>query len=159
MTSPAKIKEFIRESNAIENVWDEESVEQSYHAWEYLVKQDKLSNAVICKTHKILMINHDYPPGLGYYRDMQKWNVQVGGRVAPPWWMIKGLMDNWLLDFGEAEGVNERQAHRRFEMIHPFCDGNGRSGRLIYLWHRMKQGKRIHIIREATKQDYYRWFK
>lgn len=34
---------------------------------------------------------------------------------------------NWL-------DINIYSAHCKYEILHPFMDGNGRSGRLIWLW-------------------------
>ena len=50
-----QIKEFLSESNAIEAVFDEDSLQQALYAWEYLCKQKKITSAVICETHKNLM--------------------------------------------------------------------------------------------------------
>jgi len=53
-----------------------------------------------------------------------------------------------------------KQCHVLFEKIHPFIDGNGRTGRMVYNWHRLKLGLPIHIIHEGKEQfKYYKWFK
>ena len=52
-----------------------------------------------------------------------------------------------------------KRFHISFEDIHPFGDGNGRVGRLIYCWMREKMGMPIHIIYEKDKQEYYQWFR
>jgi len=53
-----------------------------------------------------------------------------------------------------------KQIHVAFEDIHPFVDGNGRVGRILYNIHRIKLGLPIHIIHEGEEQkEYYKWFK
>ena len=74
--------------------------------------------------------------GPGAYRrhDIQSF---PGGMIPPPWTEVPALMTDWVTganslqpaapDFPEAVA----QLHCRFEQIHPFLDGNGRTGRLV----------------------------
>ena len=39
-----------------------------------------------------------------------------------------------LLDDVNAGYVSPYEAHQRYEALHPFTDGNGRSGRVLWLW-------------------------
>src|SRR3989304_2477406 len=73
-----EVMEFLKESNAIEGVFDGNSLMQAKLAWDYLIKQKELNKGVICKTHKILML-HQPIMGYqrGYYRDVPVW---IGGR-------------------------------------------------------------------------------
>lgn len=36
-------------------------------------------------------------------------------------------------------------AHRRYESLHPFTDGNGRSGRMIWLWQMLREGRSVRL--------------
>jgi len=59
-----------------------------------------------------------------------------GGMTPPSWVEIPAAMADWVADVGriiESTRPIEAlaQAHARFEGIHPFLDGNGRTGRLL----------------------------
>jgi hypothetical protein len=149
-------EDFLRQSNLIEDAG--KNIEQASIAWKFLKDTKELSNGVICYTHKILMIDKPYPPPLGYYRDIIKKDVTIGGwggRLAPSWGLIEGLMGNWLLDYRE---LGWREAHIRFEHIHPFYDGNGRVGRMLMNWQRLQEGLPILVIKAKEKEAYYEWF-
>ena len=44
--------------------------------------------------------------------------------------------------------------HAKFEKIHPFCDGNGRTGRFLLNYILMRKGYFPIIIRKTTRNSY-----
>lgn len=147
--------EFLTQSNYIEG--EDDNIIQPARAWDLIKSLDHLSSVDICRAHKILMLDKPYPPPRGYYRSVPQINVTIGGRAAPGWWLVDGLMSNWCLDY---EALGWMQAHVRFEHIHPFADGNGRMGRMLMNWQRRHEGLPLLIIHEGDEQrDYYKWFK
>ena len=36
------------------------------------------------------------------------------------------------------------EVHKEYESLHPFSDGNGRSGRMLWTWMMEKQGSKLH---------------
>lgn len=151
------IRKYITESNLIEDVSDPKEVDQSLHAWEELAKTKELTHRIIQKTQKIITINQKNlrPDQRGYYRSMSKTNVSVGGRAAPDHSMVNDLMNKWLFDVPKMTPL---VAHIRFEAIHPFADGNGRTGRMIYWWHCKQLGKEPFLYTAEKREKYYRLF-
>ncbi len=148
--------EFLRESNAIENVFDDDSLKQAIYAWDFLRREETLTHGVILKTHKILMLHQNLRPNeRGYYRQC---DVTIAGRLGLDWHHIHEAMEVWRMNawlFPE----HWQQHHVRYEEIHPFVDGNGRTGRMFMNWQRTKKGLPVLIIKADERQAYYDWFR
>lgn len=154
-------KEFLKESNAIEGIFDDDSLQQAIHAWEYLKNEKELTIDVVLKTHKLLMLHQNISPAdKGYFRTCR---VRIGDRYGFPPKEIRSSMEIWLEDVKctvEIGGENNMKAdHIVYENIHPFVDGNGRTGRMFLNWERLQVKFPILVIKESERQDYYLWFK
>lgn len=164
-----KTHEFLRESNAIEGVYDKDSFNQALIAWKYLIKEKEISPHVILRTHKILMLHQKlHPNEKGYFRVVPVW---VGGREGIEHEKIRDEIAHLCSNINDilVNGQNEseifleritKEHHVLYEKIHPFVDGNGRTGRMFMNWERVKVGLPILVIHEGQEQmDYYKWFK
>ena len=156
------IRKYIKSSNAIEGITSEEEIEQSLLAWAYLEQLDVLKHVDIMRIQKIITLHQDNlkPSDRGWYRGMggNITNVQVGGRIAPDYSLVEDLMKNWLYDVPEMTPLT---AHIRFESIHPFTDGNGRTGRMLYWFICKKRGMkpyRYNADNQKNREAYYRLF-
>lgn len=164
-----KIEKYIKGSNAIEGIFDPAEIEQSLVAWDYLQSLNGiLSHADIMHVQKIITINQEElkPNQRGYYRGIggNNINVKVGGRTAPHYSKVEELMKAWLEDMPKMTPL---LGHIRFESIHPFVDGNGRTGRMIYWYICQNNGKKpiyygVDTYPERTpkenREHYYRLF-
>jgi Fic family protein len=150
------LETFLQESNAIEDVWDDESYLQALQAWHALEKAPRLSPYYIKLVHGILMKGKLEKEETGEWR---KCAVYIGGREGRPWYAIPELIDNWCEMVQHYKTAKDIQhAHVEFERIHPFVDGNGRTGRILWQWLRLKNNLPLKIIYEGKKWDYYKWF-
>ncbi len=160
--------EFLKQSNAIEGVEDYLSLQQAAFAWEWLKEQKKLTLTTLLKTHKILMLHQPlYPNEKGYFREVPVW---VGGREGANWVTIRTLLRNWLMNVDDLIKNGKREPdifketmtkrhHVVYEQIHPFVDGNGRTGRMFMNWERLNLGLPLLIIHTGDEQrKYYGWF-
>ncbi len=84
----------------------------------------------------------------GRYRTIR---VRVGTYVPPPPEEVSGLMFEFLDWWNDESRVlspvlSSAIVHYRFEAIHPFADGNGRTGRALALWELYRRGFDSHHI-------------
>jgi Fic family protein len=111
--------------------------------------------------HKILMsnINDDIA---GRFRAPNEL-VRVGSYIAPDPVVVPELLQKMITEYrtNTVIPIAERIAkmHLLFETIHPFCDGNGRIGRVLNNMMLMIEGYVPINIRFADRQLYYRAFK
>jgi Fic family protein len=109
-----------------------------------------LSRRLICEVHKTLLEGTGDAPGKtpGEFRRSQNW---IGGatpataRFVPPpvHEMERALNDLELFMHDTSEIpplIKTALLHAQFETIHPFLDGNGRTGRLLVAFYLCQQG-------------------
>lgn len=148
-----KTEQFLRESNYIEGEYSEEAYQDALAAWNYLKDGKKLMENIVRQTHAFLMRSRDLEEKYkGAYRDIP---VYIGGQEAIQATLIPSAMKEWL----DKQNTEDWKAwHVEYEGVHPFVDGNGRTGRMFLNWHRLKLGLPLIVIKESEKHEYYKWF-
>ena len=126
-----ELEMFVRESNRIEGIlrdptWDEINItaafifdtEPSIGALEAFVN--------VCAPGK----------SLRRYKGM---DVRVGPHIAPPGGPNIPTTLNAIIERA-VDGDNVWRVHCDYETLHPFMDGNGRSGRVLWAWQMQHHG-------------------
>lgn len=159
-----EVNEFLQESNFIEGVYDDDSLNDAILAWGFMLATvNHLDTKTILKCHKILMQRQRnlYATEIGHFRLV---NVRVGSRVCPAPNEVPAMIDTWLgivnrkYDDPLKSEDQIMDDHVAFEKIHPFVDGNGRVGRILLNWERIRNDHGILVIKESERQEYYKLF-
>lgn len=120
----AKLRKFAAESDEIEGITD---------ATQHEERLVTLLNLPLLTPGHIAAFNT-----AGVLRDLPGMNVKVGAHLPPASGpdILKVLHD---LITRINSGKDPYLMHRSFESLHPYTDGNGRTGRAIWLWQIVNQ--------------------
>lgn len=122
---------FIRESNFIEGIRREPSADEVAAAQRFMG---------LFQVHATTLGDFQvvYAPGKPI-REREGMDVRVGNYIAPPGGpnIIKRL--NAICRMANG-GVHPWKVHVAFERLHPYFDGNGRTGRMLWAWQMREQG-------------------
>ena len=97
----------------------------------------------------------------GQYRQVA---VRIAGarHIPPESWQVPSLVDDLIqwLSSREALAIHAIAraaiAHHKFVEIHPFIDGNGRTGRLLLNLLLFKDGYPPAVIEKTNRKQYYK---
>lgn len=134
---------------------------EAYFYVEELVKEKvPLSEKVIKDIHNIVLM--DKPMDKGVYRRVP---VRIMGAVhePPQPYLVPVQMEQLLTEYNEMKKVAHpiecaALFHLKFEGIHPFIDGNGRTGRLLLNLELMKEGYPAINVKFSDRRRYYDCF-
>jgi Fic family protein len=117
--------------------------------------EDEITPDVLLEIHRRLLAGTRLEPHGGSFREVQNW---IGGSdynpcsadyVPPPHAFVADLVND-LCDFCNSEDLpavaQAAIAHAQFETIHPFVDGNGRTGRAIIHLVLRRRGLALRVL-------------
>jgi hypothetical protein len=123
--------ELVRESNRIEGILREPTTAELIEFERFLTIED------VTISDLVAFVNV-YQPG-AVLRDHDGFDVRVGNHIPPRGGVeIPHMLGSLLYDI--RKGASAWDAHCRYETIHPFTDGNGRSGRMLWYWQMANSG-------------------
>lgn len=112
------------------------------------VSKRRITHEDIFRLHAIIASEVMDQGQSGRYRDIR---VRVGHYLPPAPEMVSGLMAELLEWWNTVSAkwspvISSAVIHYQFEAIHPFADGNGRTGRALALWELYRRGFDTHQI-------------
>lgn len=132
---------------------------EAFEYVEELVKSSAPLDAFAIKQIHSLVLA-DKPQDRGVYRRIPVRIVGAKTEPAPPY-LIEEKMNELLSRYANStQNIVEKLAdfHIKFESIHPFVDGNGRTGRLVVNLELMKAGFPPIDIKFSDRMRYYNAF-
>ena len=123
--------DFIRESNRIEGIEREPTDAEVQQHYDFL----SLPSVDVPDLERFVSVVADAP-----LRERVGMDVCVGSHRPPAGHPhIRGQLGIILSEVHDRR-LTPYEAHVRYELLHPFMDGNGRSGRVLWAWQMTRAG-------------------
>ena len=136
----------------------------------WIERELPLNSALICNIQKELMTGvRGVTKSPGQIRKEQNWigkphaSIELASYIPPGPINLPDHLNN-LIDYMQLDDqdpiLQTAIMHAQFELIHPFLDGNGRTGRILiplFLWHKKNIKAPVFYISEylETNRDRY----
>ena len=142
---------------------DIREVKNAYEAYEELQKMDPYSLEDLLKAHRFMMAGLVKEAGCFRSQNAGVYSGDVLIHAGTPANYVPELMQelfSWLRSSGQHPLIKGCIFHYEFEFIHPFADGNGRTGRLwhsliLQRWKPFFAWLPIETMIHENQQDYY----
>ena len=160
-TEKILLEQMLSRNVSVREVYEAKNLARVMEYKRIRAKDSELKEELILQIHQMLMGGIDDSIA-GRFRSKGEY-VRVGTHIAPAPEHVERMLENVLIDY--ISDLNayflDRIAlfHLKFESIHPFCDGNGRLGRVIINFQLLQLGLPRIIIRNSEKERYYQAFR
>jgi Fic/DOC family len=149
LNTPFNLNDFMRESNRIEGIHRQPTEEEIAATARFLSRADVITISDLVDL--VAVYQPDARP-----RFAQGLDVRVGNHFPPKGGPHVQVALQALLDKAAPRNADAYRAHVEYETLHPFTDGNGRSGRALWLWmmggiHRAPLGFLHHFYYQALQ--------
>lgn len=123
-----------------------------------IIKRNELLSLRLIREFHSLVLNDDIE-NRGKFKQSNN-EILGAGFETTPYYLVEEKLTE-LIDKYNSNKVDDSLVtkvshfHADFEKIHPFIDGNGRTGRLLLNLELMKNGYPITVIRNEEREEYY----
>ncbi|OGH73353.1 MAG: hypothetical protein A3C90_03155 [Candidatus Magasanikbacteria bacterium RIFCSPHIGHO2_02_FULL_51_14] len=146
-------KQYIKKSLGRKEILE---VRNAIRAFEFIRSaQFQLNERSLIRLHALVT------RGLGVQQGFKKRQIIVNNKRTTPPGHVRASLSG-LASWWRAEQKTKRHPlffaadfHSRFELIHPFEDGNGRVGRLLFVWMMMQKGYPPLLFRYRNRRSYF----
>ncbi|MCM1425234.1 MAG: Fic family protein [Eubacterium sp.] len=159
-----QVRDIIAGKRILGPLQDIREVKNAYEAYELLIRLNPYSVKDLLKAHKVMMTGlvkeagTFRSKGVGVYAGTELIHAGTPAQYVPE--LMQELF-TWLKESKLHPLVKSCIFHYEFEFIHPFADGNGRTGRL---WHTLILAKwkefflwlPIETVIYEKQKEYYR---
>ena len=142
-----------RVRNIISGGPSDENEKMFYDAYITALKYYNRADKGKIKEITLKLIN-DINKSVGYEGALRDINVRVGDYLPPAHENLYGLVKKYI-EYSNSPDADVAVQHILFESIHPYRDGNGRTGRIINNIMLLSRGKFPVVIEERRRREYY----
>ncbi len=158
-----EVSDIINGKNIVAPVKQIQEVRNAIKAYELFPSLDPYSINDLLKAHAVMMESLADDAGMFRKRGVGVYSGTNAVHIAPQAHMASGLMNdlfNWLNKAEDHLLIKSCVFHYEFEFIHPFSDGNGRTGRLwqsliLSKLHPLFENLPVENMVYANQAEYY----